>query len=593
MSKERIYTIDELMAMGLDVDDLKELAGVKSEPPKSTRSIIEDTTKSALLGILQGATFGFGDEILQQTTGMTPEQIERIKQFDPSAFMLGEIAGSFAVPVPGIGILGKGISKVASTLSPVSKSALTVAKPAIEGAATGAVAGGLQSLGEAEIKDEKALEEGAETGGIIGALIPASGKLASKVVDTAKKMIVPRSVVREKLGDIFDLARQSAKEGIDIEDKSYIQKQTEETFDATKKFIESLIEATNKKRRSLYETVETIANEKNVKVPLDKVKDILADVDEFVDSKFTKEITKHTIGKQDISYKDAKNLEEIINSYILSDRTDNATKRAALQMKQALKDARIESLPPEGKEALKIADDYYQRVAGVDPNTGEALGDFYAALGKGMLDLSTFDQGKKSEEIVRMTKKLMEGGSEAKYRPADVYTTHLKKFEDFIKESGSTPEETAKLLEDWKALQDQMTKRGILESVFTDSTQLYNPSLANIRPETALTRLTYGAAAGVGKAVGGVERVFDPAVKHVAKPLYDIIAGNPEKVRQKIEEYEQKGHKNLADYLRYIANQIQLQRAETPKLSKSAAQQYISSQNPGLRDVKKDLEEEE
>lgn len=589
MEEKKVYSIEELMQMGLSLDDIKELVGEPTKELKlqatseSPADIMEKTTKAAGLGLLQGATFGFGDELLEKA-GMPKEEFEAIKAQDPTAFTVGELGGAVLTPIPGLGAVGKAAGQLVKT---------PMAKELAKGAVAGAVAGGLQALGDAPEKTLEAALEGAELGGAAGAAVPLVGKIVPAAIEKSAKFAVPSPIMREKMSDVFTAAKEKIKEGVDITSKEFIKKNTEETFQATKNFIEDLLESISEKRKSLYAKVQEIAEKNAITVPAQEFKAQLKSYKGLADARFLKDISNFVKDSNELSYKKAQMTEEALDRYIRSEGVDNTTRNAAIELKKTLKNERIQSLPEEGQQALRVADDFYQRVAGVDPETGEALGDFYAAFGKGVLDLSTYDQGKRSEEIVRMANKLMQQGSGLKYYPSDIYTTHLKNVEDLIKESGVTPEKSAELTKQWENLKQKLDERGLFGDVFSETYLTSRPSLTNIDPVASLTRLAYGPVAEIGKFVGTAEKKLEPISKTVAKPLYDIVAGNPEKIQQKIAELEAQGRTGAAKYLQSMLLNLQQQRAETPKISKLAAQQYVSSQNPGLKEILKDIQKKE
>lgn len=575
--EKKEYTPEELLSLGFTLDEVTELFSVEKkkkdskyiEPKNQQEELLDlDPLRSILAGVLQGATFGLADNIIGDKEG----KIKSLEQQNPGLFLTGELAGGVLTPLPGAGLL-KSASKAITKLPTIQK--------IIQGVGTGAIAGGLQSLGTEESPTIQTTSEDALKGALLGGALTGVTETIPVVGKNIAKLAIPSPASREKIADVFSLAKEKIKTtGEDITEKPFFEKEMFGITTDVTKFVENLIKDVNKKRQSLYEEVARIADEAGVKIPTKDIKNKILNLDEAENS-FKKVLLKALPEDDSMSYSQLKNIEEKIEKYIKYPSTPFATKEAAMELKADLKDMAKKSLPEEGLKALEIADDYYKRIAGIDPKTGEAIGDFYAVTGKNILDLPKYDKAAMVDEITKITNRLLEQGQGFKYNVTDPYYVRLKNFDEFVKQA-QNPE----LVKEWDKIKNRLSEAGLLSDIFQEGTKVQKPSLANINPETFLTKVAYSTAATTGKAAGRLEKTFEPLSKLISST-------DPVVLEQKIREFESKGNKGIADYLRNLMDRFSLGRAQTLKPAKIAAQQFVEAQNPGLKDLKKDLVKEE
>lgn len=173
-------------AAGGDYSALMAAPVPNAEPP----SILESVGR----GALQGASFGFADEIAGALgAAFTPKTYRQArdesraayaaaKEANPKAYVAGEIGGGLASAVIPGGVLGKAAEGGAAAV----EAAPTIGRLALKGAATGAAYGGAQALGDSTADLTQgdfhgAIADtlrGAAIGGLTGAIIhPAATKL--------------------------------------------------------------------------------------------------------------------------------------------------------------------------------------------------------------------------------------------------------------------------------------------------------------------------------------------------------------------------------------------------------------------------------
>ena len=177
-------------------------------------------------GALQGATFGFGDEIYAGARGalnkvrggdFQPEYDtalkevrganENARQANPIAYMGGEVAGGFAIP--GMGMLG-----VAGKSAKAARD-LTLASRMGRSATTGTVYGGLYGLGTAEGGEGPTIKQFSEravsaipsalAGGAVGAVLPpvvdAGAAIVKGATNAIRGSLAPKQVATEKVAE--------------------------------------------------------------------------------------------------------------------------------------------------------------------------------------------------------------------------------------------------------------------------------------------------------------------------------------------------------------------------------------------------------
>ena len=166
------------------------MAAPVASPPPPPPTILE----SAARGALQGASFGFADEIAGalgsafgpktyvQARDESRKAYEAAKAENPKAYLAGEVGGGLASAVVPGGVLGKAAEGGAA----VAEAAPTIGRLALRGAASGAAYGGAQALGDSTADLTKgdfhgAIADtlrGAAIGGVTGGIIgPAAHKL--------------------------------------------------------------------------------------------------------------------------------------------------------------------------------------------------------------------------------------------------------------------------------------------------------------------------------------------------------------------------------------------------------------------------------
>ena len=162
---------------------------LKYQQPEAKQVIPESKARTVLDQGLQGATYGFADEItdrlgagiaslatdesydslLKEARGMSKERLQQQMKQNPEYAIPANIAG--ALLTSGAGLSTKAGGALANSLR-TGGTGMRIAK----GAGAGAVSGGLYGAGAAE--EGKRLEDGGEGalyGGIIGGAIPAVG----------------------------------------------------------------------------------------------------------------------------------------------------------------------------------------------------------------------------------------------------------------------------------------------------------------------------------------------------------------------------------------------------------------------------------
>jgi len=213
-------------------DDTEEIIDVPSFD--DTEELLEDQqepmsqAQAALQGVSQGATFGFGDEIaggfeaagravglsgvggpitdigIADSPAWSKEELlnayregreaergrnVKAQEEHPGTYLAGDLAGGFAVPIPGSNLLktGKAIKNVGDTGKALSK--------VKDAAKVGAVAGGLEAAGRTEeditsVDGMIAVGTGATLGGSLGGVL---GKLGSKLSDKASAKLADKA----------------------------------------------------------------------------------------------------------------------------------------------------------------------------------------------------------------------------------------------------------------------------------------------------------------------------------------------------------------------------------------------------------------
>lgn len=185
--------------------------------------------ESAGRGALQGVTFGFGDEIYGAAAGAYDKVLgsgdftgtyererdavrsanDRAQEANPGTFLVGELAGSLAVPLGAAKVGVKGIQAANAGLKARSAAA----------AKEGMLYGGAYGFGKAEgdpIDQAISTAGGAAAGGVVGGLVPsaiAAGSAALRVPAQAARVATqPRAVAAEKMVEAF--GRDAGSEGL-------------------------------------------------------------------------------------------------------------------------------------------------------------------------------------------------------------------------------------------------------------------------------------------------------------------------------------------------------------------------------------------
>lgn len=179
-------------------------------------------------GALQGAAMEFGDELIAGAKSLLPgvdyekeleAQRERNKlaaQQNPVSYYGADIAGSFAVPVPGAGLISKGI-KGAGMLPKLGRAA-----------ATGAVAGTVVGAGASEGDRLEGALQGAATGTLAGGVLTGAGSALSKGITKTRDSFllgrrakqafdVTKETIEEYNTKVAKVKEQATKEGLSPE----------------------------------------------------------------------------------------------------------------------------------------------------------------------------------------------------------------------------------------------------------------------------------------------------------------------------------------------------------------------------------------
>jgi hypothetical protein len=222
-------------AVAADDELRKMIQATPAATPNPEQQI--SASKAAGLGVSQGITFGFGEEMMSgmKALGSAPgdwlyeqmnpdaqqtpsfgerytterdtlrDELRRAQEQRPWEYYGGEVAGSLAIPIPGVGALKGAVTatKAATKLGRVSQ-LLRGAAPAVGiGAGMGTLAGAGHSEGETW---EHVLSDALRGGGY-GAAVGAGGHLIGKGVSALRGRA--QRGVTEAVGD--ETARQVAK----------------------------------------------------------------------------------------------------------------------------------------------------------------------------------------------------------------------------------------------------------------------------------------------------------------------------------------------------------------------------------------------
>lgn len=176
--------------------------------------------ESAGRGALQGVTLGFGDEIYGAAKGAYDKVLgsgdysgtyarerdavraanDKAQKDNPGTFLVGELAGSVALP---FGMAKAGVKGVQAANAGLKARSVAAAK---EGAAYGGAYGFGKGEGSAEDQALSTLG-GAATGGTIGAAVPAAVAVGDAVLRAPMQAMrvaaQPRSVAAEKMVEAF------------------------------------------------------------------------------------------------------------------------------------------------------------------------------------------------------------------------------------------------------------------------------------------------------------------------------------------------------------------------------------------------------
>lgn len=192
------------MAAGLD-----QLSQMTREPEVSAPEQ-PGMLKAAFTGLSQGATFGWGDEIVSRILSAHPDitydqalsylqqDIENTRKARPYMTGAGEIAGAVAAPM--VGMAGRAIAAAPS-----------LGAKMLAGGAAGAVQGGLYGAGSAD-PGERA--QGAGTGALVGGMVGAAAPLVirggEKVVEAGRNALARRAASGET-AQALGVSRPAAK----------------------------------------------------------------------------------------------------------------------------------------------------------------------------------------------------------------------------------------------------------------------------------------------------------------------------------------------------------------------------------------------
>lgn len=246
--------------------------------------------KSPLLGAAQGATLGFADEIESGVRSVLPESVgggeydkliqdvrnryKTAESEDPMGYLIGEVGGSLAVPLPGLGAV-KGATGLAHAL-PLLKA--------------GATAGAVASLGTRE--DDKlsldaakeALVGGAIGGGLtvgLGSALPSGLKFATKGLK--------ESQIAEDVAEVYNKIKSGK---VKTFDKKALPEFKDAVEAAVNKDILGNLDKLKEHSNASYENISNIAKSSDVEIPVaGKIAELRAKMPTEQQGVFAKDLT--------------------------------------------------------------------------------------------------------------------------------------------------------------------------------------------------------------------------------------------------------------------------------------------------------------
>ncbi|MEO0271666.1 MAG: hypothetical protein ABIM30_01080 [candidate division WOR-3 bacterium] len=352
MSKKR-YTKEELLQLGINPDSLEEdsidylkepdsLSDIKelslNSTSKSVKDVLEDSSKAAALGLLQGATFNFADELLD----LSPEQkqeLDKIKNREKVIYDVGELVGSFLTPMPGAGLVSKAASAIKSPL----------ARKVVEGAAVGSAAGALSAAGLSG--EQKEIEEAAKTGGTFGVALPVISQAATKGVGQLFKLTKSPALL-EALTDIFSKAKESSlkQEPVKFGSEEFTKDLNKRLIDETQQFVENISKTASEVKSKKYQKFFDEAKAKGVDINLDDILGVLGKSESKATEKFSDEF------KDKLKKIDASNIKELTTDLTLTDELKKLIEKAnkkAVKFTEKEKDNLAKDALREAKRIIK------------------------------------------------------------------------------------------------------------------------------------------------------------------------------------------------------------------------------------------------
>jgi len=254
------FDIDQFLAEE-QKEEAREIAGI----PRSGLSDLPVRTETgpsqaeaALHGGLQGATFGWSDEILGQIAGTAAApfkeetRTELVKRYQdalrerqsaaqeehPWTYGGGELVGAIATPIPGLGV-ARGVLKGGQLLGKAAKAVdkSTALRKMARGAGQGGTIGGIYSLGVAEEKTPDEFLEGAALGATLGGVLSGTKPLFDSLAKTIGTTKVAQGIA---IG-----ARRGYERGKDIVN-----------YRAAKELTDKVVKTEEKVRKQIFDKLD-------------------------------------------------------------------------------------------------------------------------------------------------------------------------------------------------------------------------------------------------------------------------------------------------------------------------------------------------
>ena len=256
---------------------------------------IPTKTESAIRGAVQGATFGFADEIqggalgaieafksggalsfkeaYEQQRDQARERYKLAQQENPMSYLGGQVVGGIggSALTPGAGMLGLG-AKAANMIGGVGKTA-NIARGIVGAGIAGAGSGALSAAGESEAKDVKGIASdaagGAAAGGAFGGAFGGAGKLLPGVRgsvsnDFFAKRVLPifNSPEASKTAEKYLKSPEARNEIVKLATRDTVVALKDEVRDAVARDVKNFKKSANKIGQALLMKAEPQMEEK-------------------------------------------------------------------------------------------------------------------------------------------------------------------------------------------------------------------------------------------------------------------------------------------------------------------------------------------